>query len=377
MKYNHLINNNKSIKVFRNSKQGFTIVELLVVIVVIGILAAITIVSYTGITQRTKVAALQSDLSNAANQLKMFKVNSPDEDYPTDIVCPTPGSTEICIKASSDNIYAYTPDNSSNPKTFVLTATNDTTVYSITENTSPVAGVIDTGSPYIQTITSASCPLARTQVQDARDGHTYWIQELADGKCWMLTNLGYSGGGTDTYSDVKTLTNGTGSGSTYTVASYYVTPSTTNFTTEPTAPSTSTNGTGQYGYLYNWCAAMGGQATAACANASTPIPVSTISICPAGWRLPTGNGGEFGALNTAITGGSITTDTELIDTPWLAQRGGAWGTGFNYQSYNGYYWSHTQYSNSNAYNMNFSNTYINPAKFNNKFYGFAVRCVAI
>ena len=34
------------------AKQGFTIVELLIVIVVIAILAAITIVAYTGIQNR-------------------------------------------------------------------------------------------------------------------------------------------------------------------------------------------------------------------------------------------------------------------------------------------------------------------------------------
>jgi len=55
-------------------KSGFTIVELLVVIVVIGILATITIVSFNGINQKAIVASLQSDLSNAATTLKLYQV---------------------------------------------------------------------------------------------------------------------------------------------------------------------------------------------------------------------------------------------------------------------------------------------------------------
>jgi hypothetical protein len=72
----------------------------------------------------------------------------------------------------------------------------------------------------------------------------------------MLTNLGYAGGGTNTYGDIRTMANGTGGATTFTVASYYVTPATTNFTIEPTAPSVSTNGTGQYYYIYlsSWLA---------------------------------------------------------------------------------------------------------------------------
>lgn len=42
---------------------GFTIVELLIVIVVIGILAAITIVAYNGVQKRANDAKMQSDLS--------------------------------------------------------------------------------------------------------------------------------------------------------------------------------------------------------------------------------------------------------------------------------------------------------------------------
>jgi prepilin-type N-terminal cleavage/methylation domain-containing protein len=45
-------------------QNGFTIVELLVVIVVIGILAAITIVSYNGITTKAKTASVTSYLNS-------------------------------------------------------------------------------------------------------------------------------------------------------------------------------------------------------------------------------------------------------------------------------------------------------------------------
>lgn len=55
-------------------RSGFTIVELLIVIVVIGILAAITIVAYNGIQQRGRDAQRVSDISNIMKSLEAYKV---------------------------------------------------------------------------------------------------------------------------------------------------------------------------------------------------------------------------------------------------------------------------------------------------------------
>src|SRR5690606_12171852 len=53
------------------SQHGFTIVELLIVIVVIGILAAIAIVSYRGIQARASETALKSELGQIAKLIEI------------------------------------------------------------------------------------------------------------------------------------------------------------------------------------------------------------------------------------------------------------------------------------------------------------------
>lgn len=57
-------------------QRGFTIVELLVVIVIIAILASITIVSYNGIQQRAKSATYVSSLHNWENILRLMNAES-------------------------------------------------------------------------------------------------------------------------------------------------------------------------------------------------------------------------------------------------------------------------------------------------------------
>ena len=356
----------------RKRLDGFTIVELLIVIVVIAIIAAITVVSYGGVTVRARETVLKTDLHGAATKLESMR--SQNGAYP-DVADDLPSSEGTILT------YTHQADR------FCVTASHQAlpdTYFSITDDGKIIDGlcpelpVAIVDGVAMQKITKANCPASRIWAVDARDNRTYWVQKMADGTCWMLTNLAYAGGGVDTYHDVRTLTNGTGGVTTYVEPRYYLAPGAL-FTTAPTPPSASTDGTGQYGYLYNWCGAMGGQlTTAACLNATTPLPDSTVSACPAGWRLPTGNGGELGALNGLVNSGLTTTDTGLR-TAWLAQRGGFWANGFTLQGAAGdsFYWSGTLSSASSAYRLDFTSDTVNPATYVGvRTNAYAIRCVA-
>ena len=135
---------------------GFTIVELLVVIVIIAILAAITIVSFTGISQKAVASSLQSDLTNAQTHLKLFQVVN--SNYPDTINCANADrSTKKCLKTSTGNSFSfYKVNNSASPQTFSLLATNNTTYYQINSASSPTqatpvvasGGTVSTDGPY-------------------------------------------------------------------------------------------------------------------------------------------------------------------------------------------------------------------------------------
>lgn len=347
--------------------KGFTIVELLIVIVVIAILAAIVTVAYNGVSNQAKESALKSDLQTAMQQIQIIKAQT--DAFPSDL---------SNIKVGSTTLLEYTNNGSS----FCLSASSSQLVGK-TYYTTEAGAILSGNCPplYIQTVTTATCPSTRTKVVDARDNHSYWVQKLADGKCWMLTNLGYAGGGTNTYSDAKTLHNGTAeSGPNATVATYYI-PTNAQVTVDPTQPSTSTDGgatSPQYGYLYNWCAAMGDQGgTAACIDDTTPAPNASISICPSGWRLPTSDaGGEFEHLTTAIGGTDDTPGVTAMLTTFMAQRAGVWTGSFSGQNSFGTYWSSSQYSSNVARMLFIYTNNVTPSNSSFKTDGLSVRCIA-
>lgn len=350
-------------------EKGFTIVELLIVVVVIAILAAIVIVAYNGINNRAKETVLKSDLKSAGQQLQLLYANN--NIYPANLA-------DVKTSPNNNLNYVYTANSFC-----VQGSRNDLPgrVFSVTNDGSVVEAACSVTATALQTITNANCSASRTLAYDVRDNRTYWVQQLADGKCWMLTNLAYAGGGTNTYSDAKTLLDGTADPARVVGQAKYYIPTNANPTINPTLPSLSVDGgatTPQYGYLYNWCAASGVQtSTSACAETATPLPSASISVCPAGWRLPTGNaGGELTLLNTAVNSGSTGTDAGLRST-WLAQRGGYWGDAFGDQGNGGYYWSSSQRDAWLGHGLiHFAGAAV-PAGDGGKGVGYAVRCVAI
>jgi len=101
-----------------NHQNGFTIIELLIVIAVIGILATIVVVSYNGIHQRAQTVALQSDLDNASAQLT--RDNLHNGTYPVDLSAANGGQG---LNSSPGTVYDYTYKSSRNSYCLIGTST--------------------------------------------------------------------------------------------------------------------------------------------------------------------------------------------------------------------------------------------------------------
>ena len=118
---------------------GFTIVELLIVVVVIAILAAITIVSYSGISSRAQDSSIQSALASAAKQVKLFQAEK--SSYPVGNDCSaTPAPNTICLQSSPGMTVSYSSVNSRTPQVFCTTITQGTSSWYIGTNGDPVRG---------------------------------------------------------------------------------------------------------------------------------------------------------------------------------------------------------------------------------------------
>jgi len=108
---------------------GFTIVELLIVIIIIGILAAIVIVAYQGVTTRAKTSQAQATAAAAIKKAEAF--NAEKSAYPvisTDLTGATASGTSYYLTgATFVAAMGTTPPASAASLTFYKCGTGATT----------------------------------------------------------------------------------------------------------------------------------------------------------------------------------------------------------------------------------------------------------
>ena len=98
--------------------RGFTLIEILIVMVVIGILAAIAIPSYTSQLRKSSRAAAQALMMDVANKQTFFLQSQ--RTYSTDY---TQLITALPDDVSRNYTITITKDDTTTPPSFVITAT--------------------------------------------------------------------------------------------------------------------------------------------------------------------------------------------------------------------------------------------------------------
>lgn len=108
----------------KTNQKGFTIVELLIVIVVIAILAAISIVAYTGIQNRARTSTAQTIAKEYANKAEIYAADH-DGTYPTlaELTAAT-GTAQLSESATGKAIDTTAVDNTK-PVSFVKCTTTE------------------------------------------------------------------------------------------------------------------------------------------------------------------------------------------------------------------------------------------------------------
>ena len=108
----------------KRDEKGFTLIELMIVIAIIGILAAIAIPQFSAYRMRAFNSAAQSDLRNAATAQEAFFVDN--QTYTTTegsggLNLTTSDGVTVAVTAADTDDYTMTASHGSGDRTYTLT----------------------------------------------------------------------------------------------------------------------------------------------------------------------------------------------------------------------------------------------------------------
>ena len=135
------------------AKRGFTLVEILIVVVILGILAAIVIPQFTEASTESKESRLASDLQMVRAQIELYKIQHND-DLPGTVAGVTfeqamttytlQDGTQAAVQAPANGVYGpYMQRTPINP--FIAIAANADDVATEADGTVAVPGDATTG----------------------------------------------------------------------------------------------------------------------------------------------------------------------------------------------------------------------------------------
>jgi prepilin-type N-terminal cleavage/methylation domain-containing protein len=93
---------------FRTPHSAFTLVELLVVITIIGILAALLLVAATGALKTARRTAIKADIDNLSQAVEVYKNDVGGGSYPPSCMTGDAGNPWNGTRSNADNIYNNT-----------------------------------------------------------------------------------------------------------------------------------------------------------------------------------------------------------------------------------------------------------------------------